>query len=257
MNTVFNQVEKIDTGYRIKLDIFEGPLDLLLHLIEKAEVDIYNIPIALITDQFLEYLKTMELLNLQVAGDFLVMAATLMQIKVRMLLPHPVCEEEEEEEVEEDPRMELVERLIEYKKIKEAARILRQREEERMKVYCRSGGLFADRETAAAADPDAEITLWDLVQAFRSLLESLTPRLELEGMPQEEYSVQDKMNEILSKLKSRRCLFFTTVFSGCATRKAIVTYFLALLELIRLRKAKVRQEGIFGEIEIIRWEEGI
>ena len=114
--------------YQIKLDVFEGPLDLLLHLIERAEIDIYNIPIVEVTDQFLAYLQTMELLNLQMAADFLLMAATLMQIKARMLLPRPAVETEDDEEDEGDPRLELVERLLEYKKVKEIASELKDKE---------------------------------------------------------------------------------------------------------------------------------
>lgn len=241
--------------YRIKLDNFEGPLDLLLHLIEKAELDIYNIPIARITDEFLEYLKDIDLLDLQAAGEFLVMAATLMQIKVRMLLPKPVPDEDELLEEEEDPRLELVERLLEYKKIKEVSKTLRSWEEEGSRYFKRSGGYFPDQEVAAALDMEGEVTLWDLVQAFKNLLESLTPTLELAGMPDEQYSISDMMREIEEKLSRKHRFFFSSVFTGLRSRKAIVTSFLALLELIRLKRVKVFQNGEFADIEITKWED--
>lgn len=244
-------------SYRIKLENFEGPLDLLLHLIEKAELDIYNIPIAQITDEFLEYLKDIDLLDLKAAGEFLVMAATLMQIKVRMLLPKPVTDEEEFFEEEEDPRLELVERLLEYKKIKEVSKTLRSWEEEGSLSFKRSGGYFPDQEVAAVMDLEGEVTLWDLVQAFKNLLESLTPTLELEGMPDEHYSISDMMNEIEGKISRKKRVFFSSVFAGLNSRKAIVTSFLALLELIRLKRVKVFQNGDFADIEIVKWEENM
>lgn len=239
--------------YQIRLKVFEGPFDLLLHLIGRAEIDIYNIPIVEVTDQFLAYLKNMEFFNLQVAADFLLMAATLMQIKARMLLPRPAVETEAEEEV--DPRQELVERLLEYKRVKAIASELQSKEAESSKFFPRAGGYFPDRETAAASDPIGGVTLWDLVQAFSALLESLVPRLELEGMPQEEYSIQDKMESILAGLTKQSQVCFNALFTGLTSRQAIVTSFLALLELIRLRKVGVRQDRVFGEIVIRRWEE--
>lgn len=234
--------------------MFSGPLDLLLHLIERAEIDIYNIPIVEITDQFLAYLQTMEFLDLQVAADFLLMAATLMQIKARMLLPRPVLETEEEAVEEEDPRVELVERLLEYKKVKEVAARLQDKEREASKFFPRAGGSFPDLEVAAAAEPAGRVTLWDLVQAFSALLESLLPRLELKGMPEEQYSIQDKMDEILDRLARTPQVFFSALFAELTSKKAMITSFLALLELIRMRKVLVRQEMTFGEIVIARWE---
>ena len=244
--------------YQIRLQVFEGPLDLLLHLIERAEIDIYNIPIVEITDQYLAYLEKMQFFNLQEAADFLLMAATLMQIKARMLLPRPVLEDTEPEEGEEelDPRQELVERLLEYKKVKAIASELQSKEAEALKFFPRAGGFFADREIAAASsDPVGEVTLWDLVQAFSALLESLVPRLELEGMPREEYSIPDRMESILTRLASEPRICFRALLAGQATRQAIVATFLALLELIRMRKVGVYQDQVFGEIVIQRWEE--
>ncbi|HHW13240.1 MAG TPA: segregation/condensation protein A [Firmicutes bacterium] len=241
-------------SYQVKLAVFTGPLDLLLHLIERAEIDIYNIPIVEITDQFLAYLQTMEFFDLHVAADFLLMAATLMQIKARMLLPRPLVETEEETLEEEDPRLELVERLLEYKKVKEVAARLQEREAEASRFLPRTGGYFPDLEVAAAAETVGQVTLWDLVQAFSALLESLLPRLELEGMPEEEYSIQEMMDKIMNGLARGSRVSFRTLFSGLASRKAVVASFLALLELIRMRKVLVQQEMTFGEIVIVRWE---
>jgi segregation and condensation protein A len=241
--------------YQVTLEVFSGPLDLLLHLIKRAEIDIYNIPIVEITDQFLAYLHNMEFLDLQVAADFLLMAATLMQIKARMLLPRPVVETEEETMEEEDPRMELVERLLEYKRVKEVAAQLQDRERQSSQFFTRTGGSFPDLEVAAAAEPVGQVTLWDLIQAFSALLESLVPRLELEGMPEEQYSIQDKMEEIIQHLARAPRVMFSALFGGLTSKKAVVTSFLALLELIRMRKIYVEQDRTFGEIVIARWEE--
>lgn len=242
-------------SYQVKLAVFTGPLDLLLHLIERAEIDIYNIPIVEITDQFLAYLRTMEFFDLHIAADFLLMAATLMQIKARMLLPRPLVEPEAEVTEEEDPRLELVERLLEYKKVKEVAARLQEREAEARRFFPRSGGSFPDLEVAATSEPVVgQVTLWELVQVFSTLLESLLPRLELEGMPEEEYSIQDKMDEIMNGLARVPRICFSALFSGLTSRKAVVTSFLALLELIRMHKVLVQQDRTFGEIVIARWE---
>lgn len=240
--------------YQVNLEVFSGPLDLLLHLIERSEIDIYNIPIVEITDQFLAYVQNMEFLDLQIAADFLLMAATLMQIKARMLLPRPVLETEEEALEEEDPRVELVEKLLEYKKVKEMAAQLQTKEQEASRYFPRTGGSFADLEVAAAVEPDERVTLWDLVQAFSTLLESLLPRFELKGMPEQQYSIQDKMDEILDRLARAPRLSFHALFAEQPSKKALITSFLALLELIRMGKVFVRQERIFGEIVIARWE---
>jgi len=252
---VKNETKKGENGtYQVTLEVFNGPLDLLLHLIERAEIDIYNIPIVEITDQFLAYIQTMEFLDLQVAADFLLMAATLMQIKARMLLPRPVVEKEEEAMEEEDPRVELMERLLEYKKVKEVAAQLQNKEQEASKCFPRVGGAFPDLGVAAAAEPVERVTLWELVQAFSALLESLLPRFELEGMPEKHYSIQDQMDEIINRLARAPQVFFSALFTELTSKKAMVTSFLALLELIRMRRVLVRQDRTFGEIVIARWE---
>lgn len=245
-------------NYQVKLEVFEGPFDLLLHLIERNQLNIYDIPIAMVTDQFLEYIQTMQLLNLTVAGEFLVVAATLMQIKARLLLPKPppVENPEEEDAEEDDPRKELIERLLEYKQFKDAAAELRQREEEWGRCYPRTGGEFPDQIMAAREDSAGSISVWDLIEAFREVLQSHEPRPELKGMPREETSVRERMQEIQNRLQTQGRLVFSKLFDGVVTRKGLITTFLALLELIRLRRVRVLQERPFEEIGIAIAEEG-
>jgi segregation and condensation protein A len=162
----------------------------------------------------------------------------------------------DEEEEEEDPRRELVERLLEYKKVKEAAAVLRTQEEEWSRLYYRSAGEFPDLEEEKPDDPlGGDLSLWDLIQAFRSLLESFTPRLEVEGMPVAQESVQDRMEEILERLSRKPQIYFSILFSGLPTKKSMVTCFLAILELIRMQRIRVRQDRLFGDIEITRAKE--
>lgn len=238
--------------YEIKLDVFQGPLDLLLHLIEKEEVDIYNIPIAIITEKYLDYLQTLEKLNLnlEVVGDFLVMAATLMQIKVKMLLPQSNFNSEETlEENEDDPRRELAQKLIEYKKIKEASLTLQKLENSQSLVYTRSGGEFADQKITAATDPLKDLSIWDLVDAFKIILDSLEEK-PIKSLPKQEVSIKQRMTEIMDLVSKEGEVFFKKVFFEVKTKIGLITCFLAVLELIRLRKITASQSVIFGEILI-------
>lgn len=245
-------------NYQVKLEVFEGPFDLLLHLIERNQLNIYDIPIALVTDQFLAYIRTMQLLNLTVAGEFLVVAATLMQIKARLLLPKPPPPEdpEAEEAEEDDPRKELIDSLLLYKQFKDAAAELRQREEEWGRCYPRTGGEFPDQVFATRDDIPGNISVWDLIEAFHQVLQSHEPRPELKGMPKEESSVRDRMHEIEHRLQTEGRLVFSRLFHGVVTKKGLITTFLALLELIRLRRVRVMQERPFEEIGIAIAEEG-
>lgn len=238
--------------YEIKLDVFQGPLDLLLHLIEKEEVDIYNIPIAIITEKYLDYLQTLEKLNLnlEVVGDFLVMAATLMQIKVKMLLPQSNFNPEETlEENEDDPRRELAQKLIEYKKIKEASLTLQKLENNQFLVYTRSGGEFADQKITAAADPLKNLSIWDLVDAFKIILDSLEEK-PLKSLPKQEVSIKQRMTEIMDLVSKEGEVLFQKVFFEVKTKIGLITCFLAVLELVRLRKIIASQSVTFGEILI-------
>jgi segregation and condensation protein A len=239
----------MESDYKVKLEVFEGPLDLLLYLIKKEEVDIYDIPIERVTNQYMEYLSLMQLLNLEVAGEFLVMAATLMYIKSRMLLPADQQVTDSEEEGGDDPRWELIRQLVEYKKFKDAALQLGQREDEQSKIFPRRGdsGVEADAEV-----PLAEVGIFDLIGAFNEVLKRATARSDFHEILEEKYSVSDKIEEILYTLRDRAELLFSELFERASSRTEIVVTFLALLELIRLKRLKVRQESPFGEILVIK-----
>ncbi len=241
-------------SYQVQLPVFAGPLDLLLHLIERSELDIYDIPIALITGQFLAYLQTMEMLNLEVAGEFLVMAATLMQIKAKMLLPKPISLEHAsgdlEGEGEEDPRRELVDRLVEFRRVKEAAELLRRCEEEQARYYPRSEAAEQD-----VSPPVTELgpapSIWTLVDAFQALLAAAEPETDRVPVPVEAISVRQAMDELVQALAGAAgALEFREVFRGRKTRRSLVTTFIALLELIRTGRVIASQEGVYGRIFI-------
>jgi len=234
--------------YQIELDVFQGPLDLLLHLIEKEEIDIYNIPIAIITEKYLDYLHTLQMLNLEVVGDFLVMAATLMQIKVKMLLPQSSLSSEETlEDDEGDPRLELALKLIEYKKIKEASLSLQQLEKNRLLYYTRGGGEFADKVVAAVTDPLKDLSVWDLVEAFKVILDSLEEK-PFETYPKQEVSIKQRMTEIMDLVSKEGTLLFQRVFAEVKTKLGLITCFLAVLELVRIQKITALQSTLFGDI---------
>lgn len=235
------------TRYSVKLDSFEGPLDLLLHLIRKNEVDIYDIPIALITRQYLEYLSLLKELNLEVAGDFLVMASTLLQIKSRMLLPSLEPEEGEEGEQEEDPRAELVRRLLDYQRYQEAGRHLGERELLGREVFTRRFGDPALAPTPSDEGP-LELDLFQLAEAFRALLARLPAARVHEVIGFETVSIADAINEILSLLQEREMLVFDELFSLDTSRERLIVNFLALLELCRLKMLKVLQNVDCGAI---------
>ena len=227
--------------YRVKLEVFEGPLDLLLHLIKKNELDVFNIPIAQITADYLNYIKLFRRLNLDFAGEFLVMASTLINIKSRMLLPSVETAEEEEPE---DPRAELAARLMEYQKFKEAANILKEREAIQRNIYGRLPIVPQDE------DYTIEATLFDLLDAFQRM--AFRVEKEVREIIQEDLRVEDRIREILDLLENRRFINFGTIFSGQRTKRLLIVTFLALLELIRLRMVFARQAKPFGDIRIYR-----
>ncbi|MCK5580518.1 MAG: segregation/condensation protein A, partial [Candidatus Omnitrophica bacterium] len=219
-------------SYKLKLDIFEGPLDLLLYLIKKNDIDICDIPIANITDQYVAYIEMMKMLDLDVVGEFLVMAATLIQIKSRMLLPVEV----EEEQEEEDPRDELVRRLQEYKVFKEIAEQLKDKEGDRQKLYARQ----VDEEARKEMQDDAkevyfEANLFDLINAFTSALKKFKKETVYEVV-REEFTVEQKIHDILHMLLRESPLLLTSFFSDAKSKMEIVVTFMALLELIRLKE---------------------
>ena len=239
----------IPDEYKIRLEVFEGPLDLLLYLIRKDEVDIYDIPIERVTRQYMEYLNLMQMLDLDIAGEFLVMAASLMMIKSRMLLPP---EERPELEVEEDdPRWDLIRQLVEYKKFKDAAARLQDLE-------ALQGNMFARQaeEAAAEASPGVgldDVTIFDLIAAFNEALKRVEADVVRE-IQAERFTVADGIESILGRLRDRPRMVFRELFQPLATRHEIITTFLALLELIRLRQVVARQDERFGEIAILRPE---
>ena len=238
-------------SYKVKLEIFEGPLDLLFYLIKKEEIDIYDIPIAKITEQYLEYLELMKLLDLNIAGEFLVMAATLMHIKSKMLLPPEEGEEEIPEE--EDPREELVRRLLEYKKFKDAAAQL-----------CHKGLRQKDFFGRPAPTPplgsDAngeeyfEASLFDLISAFTKVIKDV-PKQLFHEVTKDEFTVEEKIHDIFHLLVANPVLSLNRLFSEAKSRLEIITTFLAVLELMRLKEITVKQSRTFGEIIIERNKE--
>lgn len=241
-------------SYKIKLEVFEGPLDLLLYLIKKDEVNIYDIPIAQITDQYMQYLDVMALLDLNIVGDFLVMAATLMQIKSKMLLPPDPSELVQEEE---DPRDELVRRLLEYKKFKEAAADLQNKETVRQDFFRRT----LDEEKLKAMREDAtevyfEANLFDLISAFSNALKNVPKNVFYEVI-KEEYTVEQKIHDILHLFLHQPKVLLTDLFSKAKSKDEIIVTFMAILELIRLREVVAMQKGIFGEIEVLRNKENL
>ena len=236
--------------YKVQLEVFEGPLDLLLYLIKKDEVDIYDIPIERITTQYIQYLDLMRMLDLNVAGEFLVMAATLMMIKSRMLLPPE--ERPEVEEEEDDPRWDLVRQLVEYKKFKEAASHLQEKEYYQENIFAR--GL----EPAVPVEPEpglvlSDISLFDLIAAFNDALKRINVA-EFGEIIDERFTVVDKIEYILATVRERGKVVFSGLFANAANRHEIICTFLALLELIRLRQVAVRQDGDFAEIAITKAE---
>jgi len=238
-------------SYDIKLEQFEGPLDLLLHLIKKNEMDIWDIQISQITEQYLAAIDAMKSLNLDVAGEFLVMAATLLHIKSRLLLP-PSEEEEEGEEEEEDPRTELVRRLLEYKKYKEAAENLAARPL-----------LGRDQFTRGGNDPDLEhveeagfeiVGLFDLVEAFKQVLAECADDAVHE-VDMERLSITDRINTILSTLQERGGVTFRDMFSERPERHEVVVTFLAMLELVKMRLVQLMQNRQYETIWLYPREE--
>jgi len=236
-------------SYEVKLQHFEGPLDLLLHLIQKNEVDIYDIPIAQITDQYLEHVMRMRELNLEVAGEFLLMAANLIYIKSKMLLPQ--LQSWEEEALPEDPRRELVERLLEYKKYKEAAQIL-EREEDQFQQQFTSHPQRRSEEPSVLAP---QVGLFQLLSAFYDLLERAKQEPPL-VIDREELDINQSMVKILDGMGQKQSLTLVAILGGRQSRLGMIITFLALLELIRQGLVKVRQDHNFGEIWIYRSEEG-
>src|SRR3954462_9773521 len=229
---------------------FEGPLDLLLHLIKRNEVNIYDIPIAIITAQYLETIQLMQELDLDIAGEFIVMAATLIHIKSKMLLPRPETAAGVEGEPEEDPRDALVRRLLEHQKFKGAAGLLHEREQLRAAQWLRPDG----RVAAIAGDdyePELEVDLFSLLNAFQSVVQRLKQRPKV-LLPPEQLPVEVRIEQLLARLSETEACGFEELFSDVSDRSGLIVTFLALLEMIRLKLVRVFQSASFGAIRVYK-----
>jgi segregation and condensation protein A len=226
--------------YEVKLEIFEGPLDLLLHLIRKNEVDVFDIPIATITEQYLAYLDLMKALNISLAGDFLVMASTLVHIKSRMLLPGAQGEDTE------DPRMEIARPLLEYLKLKEAAEDLTGREILERDVFARR--LAPElKSQLQSEEPMMEVSLFQLIDAFKRVVEERLPGATI-SFQKEEWSLKDKTTQIMDRLKTQGPFFFIELFDQDRTISEFVVTFLALLELVQMGLVRIVQAHLDADI---------
>ena len=233
--------------YQVQLENFEGPLDLLLFLLQEHEIDIYDIPVALITHQYLEYLELLKLLDLEMGGDYILMAATLIRIKSKMLLPRRLAEEATEEI---DPRQELVQRLLEYRRYKEAAHVLANQEDQQIDIFYRPASENWDDITDDMEPLDIglanNLNLWDLLQSFKKVIDRVDNTFD-RTIEREAITVEDRMDDIMRQLHNRDGLFFKDLFNE-VTRPIIIGMFLALLELIRTRKIAFEQTDNIGEI---------
>jgi len=239
-----------DYGYKVELDEFSGPLDLLLYLIRQEEVDITSIPIARITDQYLAHLDVLQLINVDLAGEFLLMAATLMEIKSRMLLPKPELEEDEE-----DPRADLIRQLLEYKRFKDAARRLAGRADEQALKFGRGRAAILGLPEPEPQDDlpidIGELTVWDLVAAFRTILQQTSVRDVTRQISLDDRPLTNYCNDLLDKVRGRPIALFTEVFDPGAGRMALISTFLALLELMKRRRLRAEQGARAGEIRLV------
>lgn len=240
-------------SYKVKLNIFEGPLDLLLFLIKKSKIDIYDIPMSDITTKYLEYLDLMKMMDLEIAGEFLVMAATLLHIKSKTLLPK---EEEENEEDETDPREELVRRLLEYKKFKDASDSLRGMYNKQKDVFVRSGEGNKGKIISDDGVEYFEASLFDLITSFRTVLKRV-PKETFHQVVKSRYTVNDKIHQIFHILSENTKVFFLSLFEAARDKDEMIVTFLAILELMKMNEIFAVQKDAFGDIEIIRNSDNI
>lgn len=239
-----------EADYKVRLDIFEGPLDLLLYLIKKDEVDIQSISIERITKQYLDYIETFKMLNIDLASEFIVMAANLMYIKSRTLLPK--AEQPPEEDVEEDdPRWELIRQLIEYKKFKDAAGFLSRKETEQEDYFA-----HVPEKVAPAPDDEIEplpdVNIFDLIRAFQNVLKRFEESTDLGEIVDERYTVSDKIEYLLGEIKPGKSLKFLSLFEQSTSKAEVIVTFMALLELMKMNQFRIQQDQILGNIEVHR-----
>lgn len=228
---------------KVRLDIFEGPLDLLLYLIKKDHLNITDIPITKVVDQYLQFLELMKFLDINIASEYLVMAATLINIKSKMLLPQPA----QPEEPEVDPREELVKKLLEYEKFKEVAGFLRTKEQERLKYVTRTSAQTGEKEVFL------EASIFDLISAFKTALKEV-PRDIFFEIIKDEFTVEQKIHDLLHLLLARDKIPLEELFASAKHKLEVVVIFLAILELIKIREVITIQEQLFGPILIMRRE---
>ncbi len=232
-----------EESYAVKLEIFEGPIDLLLHLIRTQEIDIHDIPIARVTDQYLQFLEMMKDLNITIAGEYLLMASELILIKSKMLLPRRP--EEPEEEEWEDPRQDLVERLLEHEKFKNAAEMLYSRETVELAVWSRGEFEFESEEKELVS-----ANVFDLIKAFHLMVERFKEQIVID-VEREEVTLEEKLSEIRRMLMVSKEVLFSSFFRRKISRAHLVVTFFALLEMVRLREVKLLQKGLFEDIRIV------
>jgi segregation and condensation protein A len=237
------------SDYKVQLEIFEGPLDLLLYLIKKDELDIHSISIERITKQYLDYINTFKLLNIDLASEFIVMAANLMYLKSRTLLPRTDQPPEEDAE-EDDPRWELIRQLIEYKKFKDAAGFLSIRELEQQ-------GRFAHQPDPGNKPPEepaalAEVSIFDLIRAFQNVLKRFEESHDFGDIVDDRYTVSDKIEFLLNRFTPGEALSFDALFQTATTKAEVIVTFLAVLELMKLNQFVVRQDHLLGTITVER-----
>jgi segregation and condensation protein A len=234
--------------YKVKFEVFEGPLDLLLYLIKKEEVDIYQVNLTKLATEFIEYIEVMRLLDLEIAGEFLVMASTLMYIKSRELLPVDQQVVAEDDDEGDDPRWELIRQLVEYKKFKDAAARLQEREAMQEQIFPRLPAKPEfEMETPA---PKAGVSIFTLINAVNSILKRINTREELRDIFEDKWTVSEKLEHLVQLISAEPVVSFSSLFAAATSRSEVVVTFLALLELIRLKHVIVLQPENFGDIEI-------
>jgi segregation and condensation protein A len=228
---------------KVRLDIFEGPLDLLLYVIKKSHVDISDIPISVVIEQYLEFLELMKILDINLASEYMVMAATLINIKSKMLLP----QEKPEEQPEEDPREELVRKLLEYEKFKEAATYLKEKEHQRLKYVARPTVEYTD-------EVYFEASIFDLISAFKTALKEVPKDMFLEVI-KDEFTIEEKMHDLVHLLVHKKRIPLEEIFSSARSKLEIIVIFLSILELIKLKEIIAIQQELFSSVMVVRRED--
>jgi segregation and condensation protein A len=246
-------VGAVTMEYKVQFEVFEGPLDLLLYLVRKEEVDIYEVNLTKLATQFIEHIEMMRQLDLEIAGEFLVMAATLMYIKSKELLPVEKQVVVEGEDDEADPRWELIRQLVEYKKFKDAAAKLQYREEAQESIFARQPGKPEFTENLAEPPQKLQVSVFDLIGAVNTILKRFQAKEgESRDIFQDKWTVSEKIETILTTIESKGAVKFSELFDNAVSRTEVVVTFLAMLELIRLKRVLITQPEPFADIEISR-----